>query len=313
MENAVQTLIATPSTVLQPAQPTKEALLCKFLSEEDVRHSSRELYGRTLRQFMKWTDAKGYTLADITPARLITYKDELLQHKSSLTTASYITTVRKFYQWTEAHLLFPNVAKNLKTPKRKQEFKKESLTPEEADRLMKYAAAHCSSRDFALISLMIRTGLRCIEVVRANYEDVKLKQRQRVLYVQGKGKDEKDEFVILSEKAYSPLLKYLESRPRMQAKDALFTNARGARLTTRTVYTIVKEALTAVGLTGPEYTAHSLRHTAACMILRAGGTVADAQGVLRHASPATTQVYLESIKSEHRLNNAAELLIDSMF
>jgi len=311
--NTIQLHTSTPETGLQPILPSKEALLNMFLSERDVRKSSREQYGRTLRQFVRWTETEGYSLADITPARLVAYKEKLLQHKSSLTAASYINSVRQFYQWTEAHMLFPNIAKNLKTPKRKQEFRKESLTPEEAERLLKYAEASCSLRDYALINLMLRTGLRCIEVTRANYEDIQLKQSKRLLYVQGKGKDDRDEFVILSDKAYTPLQAYLDSRQRIQAKEALFTNSRGARLTTRTVYAITKEALKAIGLTDRAYTAHSLRHTAACMILEAGGSLADAQDVLRHASPSTTQIYLHSRKKQHRLKTAAELLIDKLY
>jgi len=296
-----------------PPAPDKTALLSLFIAEQDVNKSSRDLYGRTLRQFIKWTEANGYGLGEITPARLVSYKTELLQQKSSLTAASYITTVRKFYQWTEAQLLFPNVAKNLKTPKRKQEYRKESLTRTEAERLLKYAQQNCCRRDYAIISLMLRTGLRCIEVIRANVEDIKQKNEQRLLFVQGKANYERRDFVIISEKAYDPLQQYIESRPRPQLKDPLFTNYKGGRLTTRTVYAIVKQALTAIGLSGREYTAHSLRHTAACMILEAGGTIADAQDVLRHASPATTQIYLKSRKNEQRLKTAAELLIDKMF
>lgn len=308
----VYMLPANYSTVPQAAPPSKEALLSMFISEQDINKSSRALYARTLRQFMNWTDAKGCTLAEVTPALLVSYKDELMNKKSSLTAASYITSVRKFYAWTEAHLYFPNIAKGLKTPKRKQEFRKESLTPTQAQQLLE-AARLRSLRDYALVSLMIRTGLRCIEVVRANYEDITVKNGVRVLLVQGKGRDEKDSFVILSDKAYEPLRAYLESRQRLQAKDPLFTNHRGARMTTRSVYTIAKETLESIGLDGRQYTAHSLRHTAAVSILRAGGLLEHAQAVLRHASPVTTQIYLQSIKEEQRLNTAAERLIDTLF
>jgi integrase/recombinase XerC/integrase/recombinase XerD len=291
----------------------KAQLLDLFITEQDVHSSSRDTYRRTLRQFINWTDANGYTLADITYARLINYKDELLKSKSSLSVASYITSVRKFYKWTESRLYFPNVARELKTPKRKQEFRKESLTPDEAAQLLTHVQTSSGLRDYAIVNLMLRTGLRCIEVTRSNFEDITVKNGQRILNVQGKGRDEKDEFVILTDKAYEPLRQYLESRTRIQAKEPLFTNHRNQRLTTRSVYTIAKEALKSIGLHGKEYTAHSLRHTAAVSILRAGGLLEDAQAVLRHASPVTTQIYLQSIKEEHRLNTAAEKLIDKLY
>lgn len=291
----------------------KDTLLNLFITEQDIHSSSRDTYRRTLRQFMKWTDANGYSLADITHARLISYKEELLKSKSSLSVASYVTSVRKFYQWTESRLYFPNIARELKTPKRKQEFKKQSLTPEEAARLLEYVKTSCGLRDYAIVNLMLRTGLRCIEVIRANFEDITVKGGERILKVQGKGRDEKDEFVILTDKAYEPLRQYLESRTRVQAKEPLFTNNRSERLTTRSVYAIAKAALESIGLHGREYTAHSLRHTAAVSILRGGGLLEHAQAVLRHASPSTTQIYLQSIKEEQRLNTAAERLIDKMY
>ena len=76
---------------------------------------------------------------------------------------------------------------------------------------------------------------------------------------------------------------------------------------------MAKEGLRAIGLNCPEFTAHSLRHTCAETILRAGGTIQDAQGVLRHASSVTTQIYIQSLTEETRLKNPAERLIDSMF
>lgn len=293
--------------------PTKAALLDQFIADQDVNGSSRGTYRRTLRQFFNWTDANGYSLADVTHARLLDYKDQLLQHKSSLSAASYLTSVRKFYSWTESRLYFPNIARELKTPKRKQEFKKHSLKPEQVTRLLDHVQQTGGSRDYALINLMLRTGLRCIEIVRANFEDLTVKSGERVLLVQGKGRTEKDEFVILTEKAEGPLRQYLEARPRIQAKEPLFTNGRGERLTTRSVSAIAKQALKDIGLHGREYTAHSLRHTAAVSILRAGGLLEHAQAVLRHTTPATTQIYLRSIKEEQRLQTAAERLIDKLY
>jgi integrase len=66
-------------------------------------------------------------------------------------------------------------------------------------------------------------------------------------------------------------------------------------------------------LNSHEFTAHSLRQTTAETILRAGGSIQDAQGVLRHSSSVTTQIYIQSLTEEVRLKNPAEKLIDTMF
>jgi integrase/recombinase XerC/integrase/recombinase XerD len=69
----------------------------------------------------------------------------------------------------------------------------------------------------------------------------------------------------------------------------------------------------AIGLDGREYTAHSLRHTTAATILRNGGQLTDAQNVLRHSNPSTTQIYLSAIKEELRIQSAPEELLDEVF
>jgi integrase/recombinase XerD len=235
---------------------------------------------------------------------------------SSLTVGSYITSVRRFYEWAEANKYYPNIAKGIKTPKRKQQFKKQPLTPNQATELLSYYQDK-ALRDYAIVNLLLRTGLRTIEVIRANAEDITFKGSQRVLLVHGKGRDERDNFVILTEKAFQPIAQYLETRGKLNTAEPLFTsvsnNSLGERLTTRTVSGIVKEGLKAIGLDGKEFTAHSLRHTTAVNILKAGGTLEAVQFTLRHTNPATTQIYTATLTEERRLENSGEALIDSLY
>ena len=85
------------------------------------------------------------------------------------------------------------------------------------------------------------------------------------------------------------------------------------RLTTRTISYIAKEGLKAIGLNEKAFTAHSLRHTTAVNILRAGGSLETAQFTLRHSNPATTQIYTATLNEERRLQNSGEALIDSLY
>jgi integrase/recombinase XerC len=50
-------------------------------------------------------------------------------------------------------------------------------------------------RDYTIITLMITGGLRTIEVARTNFEDLRTAGDNEVLYIQGKGRDEKTEYV----------------------------------------------------------------------------------------------------------------------
>ena len=293
-----------------------EELVDSFILSQDVKQSSSELYRRTLKQYFNWVEKKGYSLSQIARPQLLEYKEELLSSgMSSLTVGSYITSVRRFYTWTEANKFYPNIAKDIKSPKRKQQFKKQPLLPAQATALLSYYQDK-ALRDYAIVNLLLRTGLRTIEVIRANVEDLTFKSSQRVLLVHGKGRDEKDNFVILTDKTYQPIERYLSTR-RATGSEPLFisdsNNNKGERLTTRTISYIAKEGLKAIGLNEKQFTAHSLRHTTAVNILRAGGSLETAQYTLRHTNPATTQIYTATIKEEQRLKNSGEVLIDNLF
>jgi len=308
----------TAEVINKPLNALREAeMLSSFVSSMDVKKTSQRLYKRTLQRFFSWVKATGYTLPEITRAEVLEYKTFLLESgMSSLTVGSYITSVRKFYEWTEANRLYPNVAKGIKTPKRKQSFKKSNLKPEQAKALLEYFTSK-SKRDYAIVNLLLRCGIRTIELIRANIEDITFKGEQRVLMVHGKGRDEKDNFVVLTDKAYEPIADYLETRGRYNSAEPLFTsisnNSKGERLSTRTVSKIAKDGLKAIGLDDRSFTAHSLRHTTAVNILRAGGSLEMVQHTLRHTNPATTQIYTASINEERRLENSGEALLDELF
>jgi integrase/recombinase XerD len=294
-----------------------EELVDRFIGAQDIRQSSKLLYRRTLKQYFNWVKNKNYLLSEIARPQLLEYKEELLNSNlSSLTVGSYITSVRRFYEWTEANKYYPNVAKGIKTPIRKQQFKKQPLLPEQATALLSYYQDK-ALRDYAIINLLLRTGLRTIEVIRVNINDIIFKGSQRVLLIQGKGRDERDNFVILTEKAYQPIAEYLATRGKVNSSEPLFTstsnNSKGERLTTRTISYIAKEGLKAIGLNEKSFTAHSLRHTTAVNILRGGGSLEQAQMTLRHSNPATTQIYTATLNEERRLQNSGEALIDSLY
>jgi len=297
--------------------PSTEKLIAAFIESLDVKPISRQTYRRTLKQFFAWLEEKGYDLSQLTRTHILEYKEDLLSSgRASLTAGSYINSVRQFYTWAEANKLYPNIARGVKLPKRKREYLKQALLPEQATQLLKYYEDK-ALRDYAIVNLLLRTGLRTIEVSRANVEDIVYKQGQRILKVQGKGRDSRDNWVLLTDKGNEPLEKYLSTRRGPAGSSPLFVsksnNSNKERLSTRTISKIAKEGLKAIGINHRDYTAHSLRHSTAVGILRAGGTLEQVQQTLRHTNPATTQIYTATLNDERRLKNSGEALIDSMY
>lgn len=322
MKREIVVVAGTPVKAHTAKELTKESdwkqLIASFVADQDVRESSRLLYARTLAQYFIWIIKTERELNSLKREDILAYKDNLLQQKlAALTIASYLVVVRKFYDWTEANLIYPNIAKGIKTPARKQAFKKQHLTEKSSAELLGYYQ-QLSKRDYAIVNLIIRTGLRTIEVTRLNLEDITFKGGKRILKVWGKGRTEKDNFVVLTEKSWQPIKEYLATeRKGAKAAEPLFVSNsnrdKGERMSTRSISRICKAGLVNVGLEGREYTAHSLRHTTAVMILKGGGALTDVQNVLRHSSPTTSQIYTESIREELRLQNAPETILDTIF
>lgn len=338
-----QITVSIDSDLVVVADGETEVLITRFARDQDVVESSRELYVRTLRLFLNWLKGKSYALNQVDRSIIIQYKAALLANGlSGLTVGSYLTTVRKFYEWAEANKLYPNVARGVKSPKRKQQFRRQPLTAEQGKNLLTTADPSAQRpegqpappdqeqlqalRDHAIASLLLRTGLRTIELIRADVGDISLKAGKRILKIQGKGRDEKDDFVILTDKTYKPIRLYLINRSEVSGKTArrkpdlsepLFVshsnNNRDGRLTTRTIRQIAKRQLQDIGIDSPDYTAHSFRHSTAVNILLNGGSIEEAQGVLRHASPTTTQIYTHTIKEQMRLARASEERLDDVF
>ena len=253
-------------------------------------------------------------ISELSRADIIAYKETLLGTHSNLTVSGYLVALRRFYEWAEGNKLYPNIVKGIKSPKRKNAYLKEHLREIQIHELLNHFEDNV--RDYAIVNLMLRTGLRCIEVIRLNIEDITFKGGQRILKVWGKGRDDKDNFVVLTDKAYAPIKTYLDTRKSSTLKEPLFVSTSNrnqqGRLTTRTISKICKEGFRAIGIDAKEYTAHSCRHSTAVMLLK-NGTLADVQSVLRHASPATSQIYIRSIEEGLRLQNPSEMKLDTAF
>lgn len=293
-----------------------EILLAAFLDSQDLRQKSRETYYWGMVQYFRWMQESGHAMKSMTPADVMSFKNFMVKKRlSPLTIGSYLTAVRQFYKWTENTMLYPNIARSVKPPRGKKGFRKMHLNETEASDMLAYLKSK-SLRDYAIVNLILRTGLRTIEVVRADVEDIRHKRGRRILKVWGKGYDDKDNFVILGDAVWNPIQEYLNTRALQSKKEPLFVTDgkghRGARMSTRSVQYVCKESMKAIGLEGHEYSAHSLRHTTAVLILKNGGDWQDVQRVLRHSSPATSQIYTASIEEEVRLDRNPESILDNV-
>jgi integrase/recombinase XerC len=147
--------------------------------------------------------------------------------------------------------------------------------------------ADAAVRARAILEMLYATGIRCSELVGLDLPDVDL--GARMVRVLGKGR--KERVVLFGSRAQSALKAYLEVRQKARPRhDALFLNARGGRLTDRSVRTLVTGRMSAVALVR-RISPHTLRHSFATHLLARGADLRAIQELLGHASLSTTQRY----------------------
>ena len=142
-------------------------------------------------------------------------------------------------------------------------------------------------RDRALLELMYASGLRVSEVAALTVNAIN--REAGFLRVTGKGN--KERIVPVGKTALEWVSRYqAEGRPALSTQAALFLSARGARLSPKTIWHLVKKHARSAGITKP-LSPHALRHSFATHLLQNGGDLRVIQEMLGHASIATTQIY----------------------
>lgn len=290
---------------------TREELLGRFLAALDVKPKTKDTYRKALNQFFIWRDTSGSDGS--TRAELLAYKGYLTENFTAATVSAYLTAVRSFYRWLETEKIYPNIAAGIKGAKKAKGHQKDTLTREQAKAILEGIdrSTPQGKRDFALVNLLLRTGIRTIEAERANGEDIRQEAGEALLYIQGKGRDSKDEFIILTPATLDPIREYIAATGGRKPQQPIFTSHSrrntGKRLTTRSISRIVKEAMRGAGLDNSRLTAHSLRHSAITFSLLNGATLQEAQAMARHSNIQTTLVYAHNLQ---RISSAAERRID---
>ena len=300
-------LAVIQSTEISPTAAITEGLYKRWIEYIDAAPKTVETYTKSIKQFFNYLAA-----ADIRhPERqdILAYRDYLKAKYKPTTVQSYLAAVKLFFQWTNQEGLYPNIAERVKGAKLDNEHKKDYLTSKQAARLL--ATVDRSTlqglRDYAILSLMVTTGLRTISIIRANIEDIRTIGNDTALFYQGKGHEEKATLVKLAEPVENAIRDYLRARGEKNSKAPLFSSIAhknaGERMTTRSISRIAKTHLIAAGLESDRLTAHSLRHTAATLALLNNAKPEEVQQMLDHQNINTTLIYSHALD---RMKNDSE-------
>jgi integrase/recombinase XerD len=309
--NIMNDIAINRNELINPSALNFSQYLKEFIAEQDIKENSKETYKRALKQFFFFMSNKSIELSG---NDILDYKKFLSdQNLAAYTINSYLVVVRRFFAWTESKKIYPNIAKTIKAMKKPQGFRKENLSNQQIVRVLQgiNQSTLQGKRDFAIINLLLRTGLRTIEIQRADITDIARCADEAKFYIQGKGRDAKDEYVVLTYGTLKPILTYLEARGQADGSDPLFASVadsnNGDRITTRSISRLIKNALLKADINDKRFTAHSLRHTAITNALKGGASLQEVKTMARHANINTTLIYSHNLE---RMANPAEKVID---
>ena len=170
---------------------------------------------------------------------------------------------------------------------------RQSLTPDELLAVLKTAKEH-STRDWALLVVIYRHGLRASEAAALTLGDIKdgqltvarvkgsLKTTQPI--VRHPGQPLLDECKALAS--------WLKVRPKDDGSDALFTSRKGGHLSREQTFRIFRQHAEAARLPESKRFVHVLKHSLASHLIAGNANLAMVQVALGHASLSSTQAYV---------------------
>lgn len=296
-------------------------LIDEFLENIDIRDASRRRYRENLKVFVVWMTKNSPDVRQPRRAEIINYKEYLIKSRKALTTIdTYMTPVRGFFKWLESEGIYENVAAGVHSPKRYHGYRKTYL---QAQQVMQLLAAIDRStivgkRNFAIINLMVRTGLRCVEVSRMNWHDILVRKKGYTLLIQGKGRLIKDRELNVTDDIMTPIFEYhIERREAEGIDHPLFVNhsyyMKEERISRLTISKIIKKYFRMINIDDKKMTAHSLRHTAAINAIKAGAKIPEVQSMLGHVNSQSTDIYLRALEAESAEEGTAVRLLENYY
>lgn len=270
-----------------------------FFDYIDVSELTEKTYKSGIKDFI--TFLNGNTKP--TRQNIISYKENLLSRKKPTTVNARLIAIKQLFRWLQFKGLYPNITENIKQVE-VGEIDKNYPTLEE----IKYILSKIDNDyDRALFSLLVTTGIRLNEACQANIEDIKELHGQTVLYVLGKCRNGKEEYVKISDSLLELLKKVINERKSGAIFLSTSNNNKGNRPTTKALYNRIKRIYQNAGIPKEKFTCHALRGSFSAIAMENGANIYEISKVLRHKNINTTECYLKALersknKTEYRVS-----------
>lgn len=259
----------------------------------DVSEATRNDYKQRISHFLAFLEDEPFT-----PYTFISYKRNLAENVAYSVSAKnkFLTTARIFLRELHRRGVLPvDVTVNVKSFKQNKKHRVAGLNDNDIEKLTHYTQSLlCTPQNLrlkAMLALLLFQGLRQIEVVRLNVEDIDFATNRA--YVLGKGRDDK-EHINLHPATVNAIRNYLKAYKK--ANGALFTpitRKPTQRLTTRGLRKIVQQAMCNAEI---DKTVHGFRHYYTTKLIQSyRGDLLRVACYTRHRSIEMLQVYFDGI------------------
>lgn len=270
-------------------------------------------YGRDLKDFLAFANAKSLRLSDMERADIETYLIRCeAQGLAQSTRARRLSAVRQLFRFAyDEGWRAENPALRITGPGKVKSLPK-TLSIDEVDDLLRAAKAHGRndverSRNACLMELLYATGMRVSELVSLPASAAR--GDPNMVLVHGKG--DKERMVPLSQPAREALAAWLEVRDaqeeeaRVKKRKApsryLFpSSGKEGYLTRQAFHRILKDFAVDAGISPARVTPHVLRHAFATHLLQGGADLRAIQMLLGHADLSTTEIYTHVLEERLR-------------
>ena len=269
--------------------------------ERNVSAHTRTAYIADIQEFACFLHNNNFIkrqdeIFDAEPENIREFLSYLYRQKvKKVTVNRKLSSLRAFYKYVlRTGKIKNNPAEMIQTLKT-EKYMPNFLSVDETLQLLNTQADHSISglRDHAMLELFYSSGLRLSELAGLNVTDFDFDQT--LVKLRGKGK--KERIVPVGKPALQAIKDYIKKTAEVRKKyehnifkNPLFLNARGERITARSIARIVDEITVKSGI-GRKISPHALRHTFATHLLNAGADLRSIQELLGHESLSTTQKY----------------------
>ncbi|MFI3304946.1 MAG: site-specific tyrosine recombinase/integron integrase [Rikenellaceae bacterium] len=223
----------------------------------------------------------------------------------SSSAARQLSSIKSFFDYLVVEREIDNSPAEFVTSPQLARHLPDLLSVEEIDRIIEAIEPSTTKgvRDRAIVEMLYSCGLRVSELTSLRLDDIFFGEG----YLRVVGKGEKQRLVPLSSVARRRVEQYLECRGgEGSSVETLFLNNRGRGLTRVMVFTIVRGAAAAAGVT-QRVSPHTFRHSFATHLLEGGASIRAVQEMLGHESITTTEIYTHV--SQTHLREVIERLV----